>query len=105
MDPYQLIFGKRLLRGSKGAVVRGEPIAVPLDKLTSMYFKGKTGAGKSSLMAQIGYSLIWQKVGFGLIDPTGDVSGKILRRLVATGFYDKVPDAFERFLYLDIGTA
>jgi len=85
-------------------VVRGEAIALPLDKLPHIYIKGITGAGKTTLLSELGASLIWRGANIGVIEP-GDLSYLILRRLVATGFYERFPNAFERYKYLNVPEA
>jgi hypothetical protein len=102
--PYHLVFGRRLLPSPNGTVVRGEVISLPLDQHTHIYIKGMTGVGKTTLLSEMAASRIWQGAGVGIIEP-GDLAQQTLILLVATGFFEKFPEAFKRFIYLDIRTA
>lgn len=80
----------------------GEPITLPLNKLTHTHFKGMTGQGKSSLLAYAAASLIQAGVGVALLDPAGDLSEQVLSLLVATGYFEEHSDALERVVYLPL---
>jgi hypothetical protein len=95
--PYSIILG------SKWGT--GEAVALPLSHLTHMHCMGRTGYGKTSLLESICVQCILQGVGVSLLDPGGDFSHRVLRQLVAAGFYEKHPDAFERFVHLDVARA
>src|SRR3954452_10361536 len=95
--PYSIIFGTKW--GT------GEAVTLPLSQLRHCHLMGMTGYGKSSLMKSIAVQHISQGGCISILDPAGDISYDIMRRLVATGFYEKYPDAFERFIYLDIQRA
>lgn len=97
MKPYSIVLGRNWKTG--GAVT------LPLSQLTHGHLMGMTGYGKSSLMKSIVVQHISQGGCVSILDPAGDISYDVMRRLVATGFYEKHPDAFERFVYLDIQRA
>lgn len=86
-------------------VMEREALLLPFSDLTHGHFIGKTGYGKSTLLAYLATVLIWNNVNVGVIDPAGTLSRLILEQLVETGFYEKFPDAFDRFIYLDMPTA
>ena len=79
-----------------------ELITLPLDRLTHTHLIGKTGAGKTTLMVSLAAQLIAEGAGVAVIDPAGDISRRILIQLINIGFFARNPDAFERFIYLDV---
>ncbi len=95
--PYSIVLGTKWRSG--------EAVTLPLSELTHGHLMGTTGYGKSSLLESICVQLITQGVGVSLLDVGGDLSYNIMRRLVATGFYEQHSDAFTRFVYLDVPRA
>jgi energy-coupling factor transporter ATP-binding protein EcfA2 len=97
MPDDELIFGF-----SCEEETRGEAVELPLDKLTHMHLIGTTGFGKSTLMVLLAVQLILKGYGVAVVDPAGDISRRILITLLQLGFFRDNPDAFERFVYLDV---
>ena len=100
--PPLIVFGTGRRLGVAGA--EPELITQALSDLTHLHCIGKTGFGKSRLLAGLYVLLLHRGLSATLLDPAGDLARLILRWLVATGFF-KQADAFEKFIYLDIPTA
>src|SRR6266536_5382665 len=76
---------------------------------------GKSGSGKSKLLQHIMLSQIkaslkestwlsnYSSHGATVLEPHHDLSFDILTSLVASGFYRKYPDAYQRVVYVDFG--
>src|SRR5919197_2615369 len=76
---------------------------------------GKSGAGKSKLIEHLMLSYISRSLkethwlgrysshGATVLEPHHDLSFDILTSLVASGFYRRYPDAYQRVVYIDFG--
>src|SRR5690349_10937754 len=76
---------------------------------------GKSGSGKSKLLQHLMQSFIAQSLtespwlgrysphGATVLEPHHDLSFDLLTSLVASGFYRRVPDAYQRVVYIDFG--
>jgi len=66
------------------------------DRLAHTYLIGKMGAGKSTLIANLGHQDLLHREGFALLDPHGDLTGQVLRLVAeerkADLIYFNVPD-------------
>ena len=77
---------------------------------------GKSGAGKSKLIEHLMLSYISRSLkethwlgrysshGATVLEPHHDLSFDILTSLVASGFYRRRPDAYQRVVYIDFGS-
>jgi hypothetical protein len=76
---------------------------------------GKSGAGKSKLLQHLFQSQVYASLkhttrlgqysrhGATVLEPHHDLSFDILSTLVASGFYRRQPDAYQRVVYIDFG--
>ena len=60
------------------------------DRLLHVYVIGKTGTGKSTLLETMALQDLERGNGFALIDPHGDLVGRIAARVPASGRQDVV---------------
>ena len=60
------------------------------DRLLHVYIIGKTGTGKSTLLENMALQDLERGHGFALIDPHGDLVGRIAARITASGRHDVI---------------
>ena len=60
------------------------------DRLLHIYIIGKTGTGKSTLLENMALQDLERAKGFALIDPHGDLVGRIAARVPASGRRDVI---------------
>jgi hypothetical protein len=60
------------------------------DRFSHVYAIGKTGTGKSTLMENMALQDLERRHGFALIDPHGDLVGRIAARIPASGRRDVI---------------
>src|SRR5947208_3287358 len=89
----------------KGQTTESKPVTLPAHSLMHTHCIGKSGFGKSYWLATLFLVLLSQGQSATLIDPAGDLARLVLKILIATGYFDTYPDAFERLVYLDIPRA
>jgi type IV secretory pathway TraG/TraD family ATPase VirD4 len=69
------------------------------DRAFHLFILGQTGTGKSSLLAAIARQDVEQGRGFCLIDPHGDLAGKVAVKLAERGTYWNAGDSASPFGY------
>ena len=60
------------------------------DRFFHLYIIGKTGTGKSTLLENMALQDLERGHGFALIDPHGDLVGRIAERIPASGRRDAI---------------
>ncbi len=100
--PY-LVFG----RGARvdGTSEEEELVALPPARMTHAHIIGKTGSGKSTLIASQFVQLLWLGLAGVVIDPSGVLSKRILRLLLEAGYFEHEQDPFSRLVYLNLPAA
>lgn len=90
------------LRAARVLVPR-KPVEIPADLFhTHWHTIGKPGMGKSKLIEGVCLGMTQRQLGYTLIDPHGTSAKEILKSLVALGYFRKVKDAYDRFLYFEM---
>ena len=88
MDASVSYLGSTHFRGG------GRPFGIKqIDRLSHIYVVGKTGVGKSTLMASLALQDVEARRGIALVDPHGDLAELVLAHMS--------PSARERLVYLD----
>ncbi len=100
--PY-LVFGtgERVDGGSNEL----ELVTLSPTRLTHTHFIGKTGSGKSTLIASQFVQLLWLAKAGILIDPAGDLTRLVLKLLIQAGYFEHHPRAFSDLVYLNVPAA
>ncbi len=100
--PY-LVFGtgERVDGGSD----EQELVTLPPGRMAHAHFIGKTGYGKSTLIASQFVQLLWLAKAGILIDPAGDLSRLVLKLLIQAGYFEHQTAAFSDLLYLNVPAA
>ncbi|HSH78220.1 MAG TPA: hypothetical protein VLA19_06780, partial [Herpetosiphonaceae bacterium] len=100
--PY-LVFGcGERVDGTSG---EEELVALPPARMTHAHIIGKTGSGKSTLIASQFVQLLWLGLAGVVIDPSGVLSKRILRLLLEAGYFEHEQDPFSRLVYLNLPAA
>lgn len=101
----ELIIGIGQRYEVKGIPERQLPITLPARSLMHAHCIGKSGYGKSYWLASLFLMLLARGVSATLIDPSGDLARLVLKLMIATGFFETCPDAFQRLVYIDLPRA
>jgi hypothetical protein len=95
----------RITLGTSGSRLWPSLLRLPLHEATThMHIIGKSGSGKSGLLAALYLDLLAHGIPVSIIDPHGDLAELVLRHLVARGFFD-TEEGYRKVWYLDIGGA